>query len=79
MTGTLVRDRATAPTAAPHDPPIVIPPNWRWDLAHWPHERWSRWRRYVGEFLGTLDDVPTVEDIRGAELAAYDLLRTEGS
>src|SRR5687767_12522106 len=48
--------------------------DWRWELAHWPHERWSRWRRYVGEFA-SLDGPPTVEVIHGAEAAAYDLLR----
>lgn len=58
-------------------PTINIPPNWRWSVANWPHERWTRWRRYVGEFA-SLDGPPTVEDIKGAELAVYDLLRTDG-
>src|SRR4051794_3927532 len=33
---------------------IVTLPDWRWSVASWPHERWSRWRRYVGEFLASL-------------------------
>jgi hypothetical protein len=74
MTAPLVRDRPVTPPPSADDPAIDIPPNWRWDLAHWPHERWSRWRRYVGEFLESLDEHADVEDIRTAERAAYELI-----
>jgi hypothetical protein len=78
MTVTIVQDWPTVPPPSADDPPIVIPPGWRWTVANWPPGRWSRWRRYAGEFLSTLDAPVTVEAIRGAELAAYDLVRSEG-
>ena len=61
------------------DAPIVVPRDWRWTLSHWPHEEWARWRRYSGEFLASCaDEATTAEDIRAADRAAYDLLRTDG-
>ena len=79
MTGALIQDRPTASPPAVDDPAIVIPPDWRCSVANWPHDRWSRWRRYTGEFLASDDEPATVEAIRGAERAAFDLLRTGGA
>lgn len=58
--------------------PIVIPRDWRWAVASWPHERWVRWREQATAMLEDLDDEPTAEDIRAADCAAYDLIRTDG-
>jgi hypothetical protein len=61
------------------DPPIVVPRDWRWAAANLPPERWSRWRRYTGEFLASLDEHADVADIRAAERAAFDLLTDGGT
>lgn len=58
-------------------PSIVIPHDWRSEVANLPAEEWSRWRQLSTELLEGQDDEPDADDIRAAGRLAYDLIRGE--
>jgi hypothetical protein len=72
------RSQRWEPALEDDEPGVDVPRDWRWAAANLPADRWSRWRKYTGEFLASDDEPATVEGIKGAELAAFDMLRTDG-
>jgi hypothetical protein len=62
---------------------LDVPPDWRWTVANWPHDRWSAWRQRVTAILAEADaaivaedraEAPRadVEEIHQAERLAFD-------
>jgi hypothetical protein len=51
-------------------PPIIIPPDWRSEVAAWPHDRWKLWRDNVTKILDQ-EGRADVETINLAELTMY--------
>jgi hypothetical protein len=37
------------PALADAAPALDVPRDWRWTVAHWPHDRWVAWRRLSAE------------------------------
>lgn len=62
--------------AEPYPPGLdVHPPSWRAELACWPPDWWSRWRRRSGAIQAALGvDRPDVAQIAAADYQAYDEL-----
>jgi hypothetical protein len=55
-------------------PGIVIPHDWRSEVASWPLDRWKAWRHRSAELLASLGNTPTATDIRIADRRAYEAL-----
>jgi hypothetical protein len=77
------------PGSSPDCPEIDAPPDWRWAVADWPHDRWSTWRQRVTAILAGADDQVVAEDraeapradveeIRAAELRAFEEMTRPG-
>lgn len=50
--------------------------DWRWTVAAWPHDRWTRWRRMVDQLVSR-ETNPTAETIKQADRVAYEAIRVE--
>jgi hypothetical protein len=62
---------------------LEAPPDWRWSVANWPHDRWVAWRQRVTAILAEADELVLMEgredapradaeEIRAAERRAFD-------
>lgn len=58
-------------------PGVTVPPDWRSEVARWPHERWAGWRREVTGYLDALGRPATADEIRSVEYAAWCCLRPD--
>lgn len=55
----------------PTEPAIDVPLDWRCEVAHWPHDRWVRWRRLSAELQAARPHTPTPATIATADHLAY--------
>lgn len=70
----LSRERWGPPDDAPA---IVVPPDWRAEVANWPQPLWAEWRAMVTEYLDNLGRPPEPDEIKAADYAAWCILRPE--
>lgn len=72
-----ITPRPTGPELADDTPGIVVPPDWRAEVAAWPQPLWVEWRRLVTEYLDEIGRSPEPGEIRTADYCAWCILKPE--